>query len=130
MVMKISLPVMLLFLTASCGSANKMNTQSLKGKLVISELCGHYVVQLIAGNIDTNKLAINWHDDKRGATYPQSFKVANVCSFGKEGLKEGDEFTFSVSNTPEKEQCAVCLAYYPVPTQSLTIDSIKKTSSN
>ncbi len=128
--MKILFSAISLFLAASCGTANKMNTQSLKGKLVISELCGHYVVQLIAGKIDNDKLAINWHDDKRNATYPQSFKVANVCSFGKDGLKEGDEFTFTVSDSPEKEQCAVCLAYYPVPSQSLTISNIKKISSN
>lgn len=128
--MKILISVISFFLAASCGTASKVNTQSLKGKLVINELCGHYVVQLIAGKIDNDKLAVNWHDDKRSVTYPQSFKVANVCSFAKEDLQEGDEFTFTVSNSPEKEQCAVCLAYYPVPSQSLTIGNIKKISSN
>jgi len=119
-----------LFLAISCSTTNKTNTQSFKGKLVISELCGHYVVQLIAGKIDPDKLAANWHDDKRAAIYPQSFKVANVCSFAKEGLQEGDEFTFTVSDSPENEQCAVCLAYYPVPSQSLTIGNIRKISTH
>ncbi|MBN8787069.1 MAG: hypothetical protein J0I84_08260 [Terrimonas sp.] len=119
----------LLLLTAglyACTSSNKLNNNKLLGKLVISELCAHYVVEVVAGNIDASKTAEGWKDEKRNQTFKQSFSVANRCSFGKENLKEGDEFTFEIDNAPEQENCAVCMAYYPTPSQSLHIKNINK----
>ncbi|MFT3747617.1 MAG: hypothetical protein QM768_04845 [Agriterribacter sp.] len=119
----------LLLLTAglnACSSSNKLNSNTLRGKLVVSELCAHYVVAVVSGNIDASKTATDWKDEKRNQTFKQSFSVANRCSFGKEDIKEGDEFTFEIDNAPQQENCAVCMAYYPTPSQSLHIKNVNK----
>lgn len=112
---------------SACSSGKVNNNGTLRGKLVISELCAHYVVQVVSGSIDAAKVAADWKDDKRNQTYKQAFSIANRCSFGELGLKEGDEFTFSVDNSKPEETCAVCMAYYPTPSQSLYIKNIRKT---
>jgi len=118
--------IFLLAAALGCTSTNKMNSGALTGKLVVSELCGHYVVQIISGKIDTAKIAANWHDDKRNTTYGQAVAVANPCSFEKSGIKEGDTFTFTPGSEAAKENCMQCMAYYPTPSQSLQIENIKK----
>lgn len=121
---------LLVLLSASCSNTSKMSTSGLKGKLVVSELCAHYVVELTGGNIPAEKTAANWTDDKRSQTYPVAFAVANKCSFEKAGLKEGDEFSFVLDESNTPETCAVCMAYYPTPPQSLAIKDIKKLTEN
>lgn len=123
--MKYLIPLFLILLL-SCNSTSKMIAAALKGRLVVSELCGHYIVELISGKIAAGKLAIDWHDDKRNATYKHAFSIANPCDFDKFSLKEGDEFTFVLHSDEVKETCAVCLAYYPKPAQSLSIKDIQK----
>lgn len=118
--------VILFFCFNACSSSNKLNDNKLRGKLVINELCAHYVVEVISGNIDASAIAVNWKDDKRNQTYKQSFSVGNRCSFGALGIKEGDEFSFSVDDSKPNETCAVCMAYYPTPSQSLYIKHVKK----
>lgn len=110
----------------ACSSSTKLSDNKLRGKLVISELCAHYVVEVISGNIDASKIAVDWKDDKRNQTYKQSFSVANRCVFGELGLKEGDEFSFSIDDSKPDETCAVCMAYYPTPSQSMYIKNVKK----
>jgi len=117
-----------LLLLFACKSTHKINsdTDTLKGRLVVSELCGHYIIELISGQIDSSKLAVDWHDEKRNATYKQSFSVINVCSFEKAGLKEGDVFSFKVDGNATPETCAVCMAYYPTPQRSVAVKEIIK----
>jgi hypothetical protein len=124
--MKYIIPAFLILVSMACNSTSKMNAAPLKGKLVVSELCGHYIVELISGKIEPDKLAKDWHDDKRNATYKQSFAIANTCNFERFSLKEGDEFTFTLDSDAAKETCAVCMAYYPKPSQSLFIKDIQK----
>lgn len=124
--MKYIIPFFLLIILFSCNSTSKITAAPLKGRLVVSELCGHYIIELISGKIAAEKLAIDWHDDKRNATYKQAFSVANPCGFDKLSLREGDEFTFVLDSDEAKETCAVCMAYYPKPSQSLFIKDIKK----
>lgn len=121
---------LLLWLSASCSNTSKMSTPGLKGKLVVSELCAHYVVEVTSGNIPGEKTASNWTDDKRNQTYSIAFTVANKCSFEKYGLKEGDEFSFALDESNTPETCAVCMAYYPTPSQTLAIKNIKKLTEN
>ncbi|MFT3702508.1 MAG: hypothetical protein QM802_09070 [Agriterribacter sp.] len=115
-----------LIMLFACKSAQKMNADVLKGRLVVNELCGHYIVELISGQMDTAKLAVDWHDEKRNTTYKQSFSIKNVCSFGKAALKEGDVFSFKVDSDTPPEVCAVCMAYYPTPQQSVAVKEINK----
>lgn len=92
---------------------------TLKGRLVVKEICSHYVVQVISGSSDTSRVTNGWLDDKRGKTYDNVFTVSNRCSFPAD-LKEGDEFEFTFE--PEvMEDCAVCMAYYPTPPKRNTI---------
>ena len=125
--MKYWIVVFLVSSLYACSSSGKLNNNQLRGRLVISELCAHYVVEIVSGKIDASKVAANWKDEKRNQTYKQSFSIANRCSFGNIGLKEGDEFTFVVDDGSPEETCAVCMAYYPTPSQSLHIKDIKKT---
>ena len=81
---------------------------------MIKELCSHYVVQVIDGTVDSSRVVNNWKDEKRQATFNKVFSVANRCNFPST-LNEGDEFEFSFDPNPPAQNCAVCLAYYPIP---------------
>lgn len=87
----------------------------LKGKLVIKELCGHYVVQVMNAKLDGSLVANGWRDDKRNQTYDNVFAVSNRCGFAKANLNEGQEFEFTFDKNPPPEDCLVCMAYYPTP---------------
>ena len=122
---KLLMAMGILAVMASCKSAQPSGT-ALTGRLVISELCNHYVVAVEAGSLDSSLLAASWTDTKRGATYRDVFTVSSRCSFAQSGLQEGDRFTFEVNDSGTTENCAVCMAYYPVPEQTLRIRNIHK----
>jgi hypothetical protein len=87
----------------------------LKGRLVIKEICSHYVVQVVEGQIADSLVTNGWTDDKRGKTYDKVFTISNRCSFPAASIKEGDEFEFTIDANPVPEDCAVCMAFYPTP---------------
>lgn len=97
----------------------------LKGKLVIKEICSHYVVQVMNGNLDTSLVSNGWRDDKRNKTYDNVFTVSNRCGFAAANLNEGDEFEFTIDKNPPPEDCLVCMAYYPTPDKKNVIKVIK-----
>ena len=90
-------------------------TGKLKGRLVIKEICSHYVVEVVEGQVADSLVTNGWTDEKRGKTYNKVFTVSNRCSFPADAIKEGDEFEFNIDPNPPKEDCAVCLAFYPTP---------------
>lgn len=98
----------------------------LKGKLVIKEICSHYVIQVTSGKLDSSVVTNGWKDDKRGKTYDNVFTVANRCGFGDERLNEGDEFEFRIDKTPAPEDCLVCMAFYPTPEKRNAVRIVKK----
>ena len=111
-----------LCIVAMIASAYQCNNRTgsgkagaLKGKLVIKEICSHYVVQVIEGQIADSLVSNGWTDDKRGKTYDKVFTVSNRCSFPAASIKEGDKFEFSIDPNPKPEDCAVCMAFYPTP---------------
>jgi hypothetical protein len=106
-----------LFILCSAYECNKSKSGRLRGKLVIKELCSHFVVQVISGNVDTSKVVNEWKDEKRKATFDKVFTVANRCDFPS-SLNEGDEFEFSFDPNPAPQNCAVCMAYYPIPSKT------------
>ena len=101
----------------------------LKGKLVISEICSHFVVQVTSGKLDTAYVTNGWKDDKRNETYDNVFTVSNRCGFAEAKLKEGDEFEFSFDKKPPPEDCLVCMAFYPTPSKRNVI-KIMNSGSN
>ena len=113
--------VSLSLLLVMAGSAYQCNNKMvaadsvLKGKLVISEICSHFVIQVTSGKLDTAFVTNGWKDDKRNKTYDNVFTVSNRCGFADMKLKEGDEFEFIIDKNPPPENCLVCMAFYPTP---------------
>lgn len=98
----------------------------LKGKLVVKELCSHFVVQVLNAKLDTSIVANGWHDDKRDKIYDNVFTVSNRCSFAAADLKEGDEFEFTFDKNPPAEDCAVCMAFYATPAKKNAVKVSKQ----
>lgn len=126
----ILLPATILFyiFCLSCKSTpvkSKTGTP-LTGKLVISEICNHYVVALVAGKMDSALLTEKFQDEKRKSDYSLVFTVESKCSFAETGIREGDIFTFELAPASYKEDCMVCMAYYPTPPSRLNIVKVKK----
>jgi hypothetical protein len=114
---------------AGCKSSASKQSTGYVGKLVVKELCNHYVVAVESGNLDTSKLAATWTDSKRNTPFRNVFTVASKCSFANSGLEEGDRFSFELSDNHATENCAVCMAYYETPVQFLYIKNIRKITS-
>ena len=117
---------MAIVVVCSAYECNKSKSGKLKGKLVVKELCSHYVVQVSNGAVDSSQVVNNWKDEKRQATFDKVFTVANRCDFPS-NLNEGDEFEFSFDTNPSPQNCAVCMAFYPTPgkTNAIKIQSEK-----
>jgi hypothetical protein len=111
---KIILSLIGIVILCSSYECNKTKSGKLKGKLVIKELCSHFVVQVINGSADTSRVTNGWKDEKRKVTFDNVFTVGNRCDFPA-NLNEGDEFEFSFDPNPPPQNCAVCMAYYPTP---------------
>ena len=97
----------------------------LVGKLVVSALCSHFIAVVESGQVDTSRVT-TWKDESRNATFNNAFTVGTRCNFASLGLKEGDRFSFELSDNEIKETCAVCMAYYPVPDKVLYLRNVKK----
>jgi hypothetical protein len=120
-----------LLLTIMCWSCKSTAVQNksvapLTGKLVISEICNHYVVALVSGKLDPAVLTARFYDEKRKSDYSNVFTVESKCSFAEAGISEGDLFTFELAAADYKEDCMVCMAYYPTPPTRLSIIKVKK----
>jgi len=108
--------ILMLAVIACCCNNRAVPTDGvMKGRLVVKELCSHFVVQVLNSKLDTSIVANGWHDDKRDKIYDQVFTVSNRCSFAAADLKEGDEFEFTFDKSPAAEDCTVCMAFYPTP---------------
>ena len=116
-----------ILLFSSCKSGTKVSSSQLTGKLVIAELCDHYVISVEKGKIDPAKVVASYRDEKRATTFTNVFTVANTCSFSKSGLHEGDIFSFELTDA-STEECARCMAFYPTPDKKLFIKNYKKIS--
>lgn len=107
--------VLMILSSYQCNRKAAAGTGKLRGKLIIKEICAHYVIQVIEGTVDTSMVTYGWKDDKRNKVYDKVFTVSNRCSFAADSLKEGDEFEFTFDKNPPPENCLVCMAFYPTP---------------
>ena len=89
-----------------------------KGRLEVKGICSNYTIKLLEGQMDKEKVVATWKDDVTGKTHNNVFALGSPCSFPA-ALKEGDEFYFTIDTS--KQQCAVCMAYYPKPEKALSI---------
>jgi hypothetical protein len=93
------------------------------GKVVIDGVCGNYAVQVISGKIDSSRLLASWLDGD--TTYTNVFTVANRCNFGGYGLKQGQEFSFQLSDSAIVQSCAICDIYVAVPNVANTVIDVQ-----
>lgn len=116
--------IFLLTIAADNCNGKKTGTVVYKGKLEIKALCMNYTLKLLAGNIDTSKIATSWINEATHKSYTNVFALGNPCNFPST-IKEGDEFYFVV-DTVQQNDCAVCMAFYPKPPKALSIKVVEK----
>jgi len=119
----IVLPVFIILLISHSG-CSKTNGVKYKGKLEIQGICMNYTVRLLEGNMDTSMITTNWTDAVTGKQYVSVFGLGSPCNFPAT-IKENDEFYFIIDKT-SKQNCAVCMAYYPTPPKKLSIKVVEK----
>lgn len=106
------------------SAANKSCKEQLppgcyKGKLEIKALCMNYTISIQSKNFDGSMVVANWTDETTGKNYKNVFGLDSRCTF-PDSLKAGDEFYFTIDST-SKQDCSVCMAYYPTPEKKLSI---------
>ncbi len=106
------------FLNGACNK-NSTGKTRYKGKLEIAGICMNYTIRVLDANIDTNLVVANWVDDVTNISYTNVFRLGNTCDFPS-SIKQGDEFYFTIDSGKQKD-CAVCQAYYPTPSKSISI---------
>jgi hypothetical protein len=107
-----------------CGSKTKKEAGVYKAKLEIKALCMNYTIRLLEGDIDTSVISASWSDESTGKSYTNVFGLASRCTFPA-SIQEGDDFYFRIDSS-EKQNCAVCMAYYPTPPKKLSIKVVEK----
>ncbi len=107
-----------------CGKKKKTETGRYKAKLEIKALCMNYTLQMLEGNIDTSLITAKWIDESTGKSYTNVFGLGSPCTFPP-NIKQGEDFYFQIDSS-EKQDCAVCMAYYPTPPRKLSIIVVEK----
>lgn len=126
--------VLSLFVFLSCtkennGSKNpnesdgsKINpAECIKGKLVLKGICMNYVIEVVSGAIDPSLIESSWENPLTHDVYKNVFGLASICTFPPT-LNEGDEFYFTIPQSPLDQLCVQCKAYSPIPTKTLFIE--------
>ena len=107
-----------------CGKKKKTEAATYKAKLEIKALCMNYTLRLLEGGIDTSLITASWIDESTGKSYTNVFGLGSPCTFPP-NIQQGDDFYFQIDSS-EKQDCAVCMAYYPTPSRKLSIIVVKK----
>jgi len=106
--------------SANLAEGEMKNDTIYKGVLVKSGICSQKVVEVI-GEKEGLRFEESWTDESSNKTYRNVFSVKNICDFPGD-IKEGD--TISFRKGKEVKQCAVCMAYTPVPETHVEIEVI------
>lgn len=110
-----------------CGNKKKTETTTpatYKAKLETKALCMNYTLRLLEGDIDTSLITASWTDESTGKSYTNVFGLGSPCTFPS-NIEQGDDFYFQI-DTSQKQECAVCMAYYPTPPRKLSIKVVDK----
>ena len=107
-----------------CGKKKSQSGSAFKAKLETKGICMNYTLRLLEGEIDTSMINASWTDESTGKSYNNVFGLGSPCSFPK-NIEQGDDFYFLI-DTSQKQQCVVCLAYYPSPPRKLSIKVVDK----
>ena len=104
---------------------NKLPEGCLRGKLEIKGGCMNYTISIKNGNYDTSQVVKSWTDENTNKNYSNVFALGSRCNFPT-SINEGDEFFFMIDSGDTKQDCAVCMMYYPTPPKSLKIKVLEK----
>jgi hypothetical protein len=107
-----------------CESKKKTETGIYKAKLEIKALCMNYTLRLLEGDLDTSLITASWTDESTSKSYTNVFGLGSKCTFPST-IEQGDDFYFKIDSS-EKQDCAVCMAYYPTPPKKLSIKVVEK----
>src|SRR5262245_30097723 len=107
-----------------CGKKKRQAGSTYKAKLETKGICMNYTLRLLEGDIDTSMINVRWSDDSTGNSYNKVFGLGSPCTFPK-NIEQGDDFYFFI-DTSQKQQCAVCMAFYPSPPRKLSIKVLDK----
>lgn len=106
-----------------CGK-KKIASGRYKARLETKALCMNYTLRLLEGDIDTSLITANWTDESTGKSYTNVFALGSRCTFPS-NIEQGDDFYFIIDSA-QKQECAVCMAYYPTPPKKLYIKVVEK----
>lgn len=107
-----------------CNSKKKTEPGVYKAKLETKALCMNYTLRLLEGNLDTSTITTSWTDESTGKSHTNVFGLANPCNFPAT-IEQGDDFYFKIDSSG-KQDCAVCMAFYPTPPKKLFIKVVEK----
>jgi hypothetical protein len=113
-------------LTVSADKCGKKKTETgkYKARLETKALCMNYTLRLLEGDMDTSLITASWTDESTGKSYNNVFALGSRCTFPT-NIEQGDDFYFVIDST-QKQECAVCMAYYPTPPKKLSIKVVEK----
>lgn len=122
----ILLLVIFLFTSAETCKDKKLKLADgcFKGKLEIKGGCMNYTISIKQGNYDTAMVVSKWTDENTNKSYENVFALGSRCNFPA-SINEGDEFYFKIDSTA-KQDCPVCMMYYPTPPKHLKIKVLEK----
>ena len=106
------LPLVLLFTAIQCKRDNDSSTQNiLTGKLMVSDGCGQFAVEVLSGQFDPARVSATWTDTDNDSVYHNVFRlggVRNACAIGYYGVSKGDTFQFRMDPGQSVLTCTTC----------------------
>jgi hypothetical protein len=121
------IPVLIILVAITSFKCRRSNEgATLTGRLVVNTPCGHFVVQLIKGNVEPGRLVQSWTDSIAHKTWSNVFTVANACHFEGAGFATGDTFTFKMNDTLIVNNCMLCAVFHPTPAISNTVSHVRR----
>ncbi len=94
-----------------------------QGRVEIIGICDNYTLSVLNGGLDTTQVAASWTDPTTNITYTNAFGLNNSCEF-PDALRVGDTFSYRIVSN-RNSNCVQCLAYYPIPPKTLTIQVVQ-----
>jgi hypothetical protein len=123
---------LLIFPAFTCNKGIASNESPvLTGKLVASDGCSQFVVEVIGGPVDSVRVADTWKNSGNDSVYHNVFQllaVRDACSIGFYGISKGDTFQFQFDPNPQGLSCNTCAVRttLAMPPLSASIKDIKK----